>query len=55
MTIAIAFWALMLLALVYGLGWAWPWDNRPLLGNSFLLWLLIFLLGVGVFGWPIKG
>ena len=55
MTIAMAFWVLMLLALVFGLGWAWPWADRRVLGNSILLWLLLFLLGIGTFGWPIKG
>lgn len=55
MTIALAFWILMLLSLVYGLGWGWPWNNRPLFGTNLILWLLLFLLGWGVFGFPLKG
>ncbi len=53
MTIGMAFWVCMLIWLVFGL-WAW-WPITRVNGPSFLLWFLLFLLGVGTFGWPIKG
>lgn len=55
MTIGFLFWLLMILWLLFGL-WAAP---RPLnhywAGGHVLLWLLLFLLGWEVFGFPIKG
>lgn len=53
MTLAVAFWVLMLVWLVFGFWSYWPLDRRT--GGHFLLWLLLFLLGWGVFGAPIKG
>lgn len=54
MTIPLIFWILMLFALVFGLGWGWDRTNRLGMGNNLLLWLLLLLLGWGVFGAPIK-
>lgn len=53
LTIGMLFWILMILWLVFGL-WAW-WPLNRTHGPTFLLWLLLFLLGVGAFGWPIRG
>ena len=55
MTIGFVFWLLMLLCLLFG-----AWSNfRPLpygpVWNNLLLWILLFLLGWKVFGWPIHG
>lgn len=57
MTIGFLFWLLMLFALIGG--WvAYPPNGpagyRPL-GYSFLLWVLLFLLGWKTFGFPING
>lgn len=53
MTIAMLFWVLMLVWLFFGL-WAW-WPITRANGPNFLLWFLLFLLGWGTFGFPIKG
>jgi hypothetical protein len=56
MTIGFVFWLLMLLWLIFG-----AYTNRaafgtPLVwGGNALLFVLIFLLGWRVFGWPIAG
>jgi hypothetical protein len=53
------FWLLFVLCVILGvfLGWpAQPADRqawRPL-GVTFIIFLLLGLLGLGVFGWPIK-
>lgn len=53
MTFGLLFWIIMLFTLLFG-GWSWhrsepygPW------GSSFLLFVLLFLLGWKVFGAPI--
>ncbi len=53
MTIAFLFWLLMLLWLLFGL--YLNRENHVLLGGSLLLWILLFLLGWKVFGFPIQG
>lgn len=53
MTIGLLFWILMIVWLVFGF-WAW-WPINRVNGPNFLLWFLLFLLGWGVFGFPIKG
>ena len=56
MTIGSLFWLLMILWLLFGAynrrgivgqPWVWGWD--------LMLWVLLFLLGWQVFGWPIRG
>lgn len=58
MTIGFLFWLLMILWLIFGVvGPNWPPNGRgwfPICG-SFLLWVLLFLLGWRVFGFPIQG
>lgn len=59
MTLAFLFWFFMLLWLLFGLIGAYPFptDRRgwAITGGGFLLWLLLFVLGWAVFGFPIKG
>ena len=54
MTIDFLFWILMLLWLLFGF-WLYGGENRRGLGGHGLLWILLFLLGWKVFGWPIAG
>lgn len=58
MTIGFLFWLLMILWLLFGL----YWDSGDLragnfgrVGGNLLLWILLFLLGWKVFGFPIQG
>ncbi len=53
MTIAFLFWLLMILWLIFGLYMGR--DNHLWLGGGLLLWILLFLLGWKVFGFPIQG
>lgn len=58
MTIGFIYWLLLLIALVLGIFWRmWPSPAQPLVwpvGGLYLLVLLV-LLGIGTFGWPIRG
>lgn len=57
-SIGVVFWLLMLLWLLFGLYW-----NRAdiqggsygLVGGNLMLFVLLFILGWRVFGWPISG
>lgn len=50
---AIWFWIIYVICVVFS-GWSlWPGD-RKVWGGSLVLYVLIFLLGLGVFGSPIK-
>lgn len=53
MTIAMLFWVLMIIWLVFGV-WAY-WPLAKIHAPNFLLWFLLFLLGWGTFGWPVHG
>lgn len=59
MSVGFVFWVLMLIWLVFGVFWSWPAgfsrDNLPVWGGSALMYILFFLLGWHVFGWPIHG
>lgn len=55
MTIGFIFWLIFLIALILGCVPAWRNDSRFVWGSGLLLAVLLFLLGVGVFGWPIRG
>jgi hypothetical protein len=59
MTLSLLFWILMLIWLLYGVyaNWPAPAETRSFgpLGGNLLLFLLILLLGIASFGWPIKG
>ena len=51
MTLAIAFWVLMLVWLAFGLWASWP--NLRASGGNLLLFLLLLILGWSQFGAPI--
>jgi hypothetical protein len=57
MSAGFLFWLLMILWLVFGIWIAWPAAAQPNgwrpVGGTFLLWILLFLLGWKEFGWPI--
>lgn len=59
MNIGTAFWILMLLWLVFGLMWNWPWNptigRYGPIGNTVLLFILLLLLGWRAFGVPLHG
>ena len=57
MTIGLLFWFLMILTLIFG-WFIYPPTSAPNyrpFGYSLLLWVLLALLGIAAFGWPIKG
>ena len=53
MTIGFLFWILFIVGFVFS-----GYRNRDVfgsyLGDTLFFWVLVFLLGVGTFGWPIK-
>ncbi len=49
MTIGLLFWILYIVGFVFQ-GYRERWE----LVNSLFWWVLIFLLGIAAFGWPIK-
>ena len=57
MTIGFIFWLLMILWLVFGI-WSFRGgvaaDKWPFAGGSAFMFVLLLLLGIQVFGWPIK-
>lgn len=58
MTISFIFWLLMLLWLVFGFWSYWPRGGTaaapwPVAGSNGFLFILLFLIGWKVFGWPI--
>jgi len=60
MTLGFLYWLLMIFWLVFGLWPVWPAPAAPRtawwpLGGYVVLWVLLFLLGWKVFGWPIQG
>ncbi len=58
MTVGFVFWLIILLWFLFGL-----YSNRAdiqggnfaPIGGNLLLFILLLLLGIGIFGWPIKG
>jgi len=56
MTIGFIFWLLMLLWFVFGV---WTFRGTPgapaVWGGSVFMFILLFLVGWKVFGWPIAG
>jgi hypothetical protein len=59
MSLALVYWILMLLWLVTGLWWHWEPATTPLgyapLGLHVFLFILLLILGWGVFGTPVHG
>jgi hypothetical protein len=56
MTLALLFWILAILAILFGAGLAWPRvpEARYAFGSQLLWWVLIALLGWAVFGPPLR-
>ncbi len=58
MSIGVLFWILMILWFLFGLYWNRAdiqGGNYGIMGGNLLLFILLFLLGVKAFGWPIQG
>lgn len=58
MSIAFLFWLLMILWFLFGLYWNRAdlgSGNYGIMGGNLLLFILLFLLGWKVFGFPIQG
>lgn len=56
MTIGFIFWLLMILWLIFGAYTHRGEVGTPIAwGGNLLLWVLLFLVGWKVFGWPIAG
>lgn len=57
-SIGFVFWLLMLLWVVLGFVWYWPRGGAtayPMAGGHVLIFVLFFILGWAVFGFPIGG
>jgi len=60
MSLGLFFWILVILWFVLGVYQSWPAATSGArsfwpLGGNLLLFLLIIILGIASFGWPIKG
>lgn len=57
MTVALIFWIIMLVWLVFSAYSWWPSQPHPapVWGHTILLFILFLLLGWGVFGAPVRG
>lgn len=58
MSLGLVFWIIMLLWLLFGLYWRWPFTGAAAvapLGGDLMLFVLLLLLGWRVFGAPIHG
>jgi hypothetical protein len=58
MTLSFIYWLLMFLWVLFSLWWGWRSDaaGRPTVaGSGLLLFLLFLILGLKLFGQPIKG
>lgn len=57
MSVGFIYWLLMILWLIFGFVWYWPrGDAKPAYPNisgHFMLFVLLFLLGLSVYGFPI--
>jgi hypothetical protein len=53
------FWLIVLFALLFGGFWYWPGrvtgSGYGPFGSHLLVMILIVILGIGVFGWPLGG
>lgn len=57
MTLGLAFWVVMLIAIIFGgFGYSRPaWEPRIFFGFGLFVFLLLFLLGWQVFGFILQG
>lgn len=54
MSVGVWYWLFVILALVFG-GWqTYSGDTRWRWGGNLIIFILFALLGVHLFGWPIK-
>ena len=57
MTKDFIFWFLMFLILIFGFFSTWPWVDRPSGyrgGFNLILFVILFIIGLALFGSPIK-
>lgn len=54
LTVGLLFWILFIVGLVFYGFMAYRAPDRGYYGAGILWWVLIFLLGCGVFGFPVK-
>jgi hypothetical protein len=56
-TLALLFWLLMVVTLLFGILWAWPRtpETRFAFGGALLWWVLLALLGWATFGPALRG
>ena len=54
MTLGLVFWILMLLWLGFSFWWLYPLDRNGVWPQSAFLFVLLLILGWGVFGAPIR-
>jgi hypothetical protein len=56
MTLGLAFWILVIVAILFGAGLAWPRtpEGRYAFGSQLLWWALFVLLGWATFGPPLR-
>lgn len=57
MTLALIFWVLMLIWVVFSAWSHWPGapGGAPVWGNTVLLFVLFLILGWAIFGAPVRG
>lgn len=61
MTYSFVYWFFMLLLLLFGGAWSYRTDRASgfvgyaPVGSFFLVFVLLVLLGIKVFGWPLQG
>lgn len=53
MTIGLLFWIVFIIGMIF-CGYRDRSDLRGWASDTLIYWLLVGLLGIGVFGWPIK-
>lgn len=55
MTLGMLYWILLIVAIVFGVWQSWPrGENATFSAAPLLYWVLFFIVGVALFGWPIK-
>lgn len=57
MSIDFLFWLIMVLWFLFSVYQGWSPDPKPAwtpVGNAVLLFILFLLVGIRIFGWPIK-
>ena len=55
MGVGIWFWVIYVICVILGIWLQYPFADRRVFGTNLVVWVLIGLLGWGVFGPPIHG